>query len=140
VDRHGNVHSLARQIDGARTKEVNAKLGALAMDKLPAVEEARDAIRQRQKDAEARVDRRVDQRMSELSAKLAANQSQRRRKLDGRRQELNIQHSSERLALDAAHKSEADKPLARAAVAIFSLFDRVPGLRSVIAPFGETRA
>jgi hypothetical protein len=38
------------------------------------------------------------------------------------------------MALHAAHKAEADKPFARAAGAIFALFDLVPGLRSVIAP------
>jgi len=38
------------------------------------------------------------------------------------------------LSLHAAHRAEADKPFARAAGAIFALFDRVPGLRSVIAP------
>ncbi|SDI63556.1 MULTISPECIES: hypothetical protein [Bradyrhizobium] len=44
------------------------------------------------------------------------------------------EHAAERMALHAAHKSEAAKPFARAAGAIHALLDRVPGLRSVIAP------
>ena len=43
-------------------------------------------------------------------------------------------HGAERMSLHAAHKAESGKPFARAAGAIFALFDRVPGLRSVIAP------
>ncbi|MGV7213447.1 hypothetical protein [Bradyrhizobium sp. UFLA05-112] len=38
------------------------------------------------------------------------------------------------MALHAAHKSEAQKLFIRAAGAIFALFDRVPGLRSMITP------
>jgi hypothetical protein len=47
---------------------------------------------------------------------------------------MNTLQGGERMSLHAAHKSEAGKPFARAAGAIFALFDRVPGLRSVIAP------
>jgi hypothetical protein len=43
-------------------------------------------------------------------------------------------HGAERMSLNAAHKAESGKPFARAAGAIFALFDRAPGLRSVIAP------
>ncbi|MHC2672776.1 hypothetical protein ACVI1J_004939 [Bradyrhizobium diazoefficiens] len=43
-------------------------------------------------------------------------------------------HAAERMSLNAAHKAESGKPFARAAGAIFALFDKVPGLRSVIAP------
>ena len=43
-------------------------------------------------------------------------------------------HGAERMSLHAAHKAESSKPFARAAGAIFALFDRVLGLRSVIAP------
>jgi hypothetical protein len=72
--------------------------------------------------------------MAERSAKLAAAQAVRRRKLDRRRQELATTHAAERMSLHAAHKAEAAKPFARAAGAIFGLLNRVPGLRSVIAP------
>lgn len=49
------------------------------------------------------------------------------------RSQLATAHGAERMSLNAAHRSESGKPFARAAGAVFALFDRVPGLRSVIA-------
>lgn len=134
VDRFGKVHSLARQIDGVRTRELNDKLAPLAPEQLPSVDQATEAMRQSGAEAKERVDARVFRRMAELSGKLHARQAGRRGKLDSRKQEMDIVHGSERMSLHAAHKSEAGKPFARVAGAIFALFDRVPGLRSVIAP------
>jgi hypothetical protein len=61
-------------------------------------------------------------------------QAERRRRFDLRKQEMDIVQAGERMAHHAAHKSEAGKPFARVAGAIFALFDRVPGLRSAMAP------
>ncbi len=133
VDRFGKAHSLARQIDGVRTRELKKKLASID-GKLGSVDEAKAAVGRREAAANARVKQRVTKRMSELSAQLATRQAARRRKLDSRAQEIATEHAAERMALHAAHKSESDKPFARAAGAIFALFDRVPGLRSVIAP------
>ncbi|MGN6285510.1 MAG: relaxase/mobilization nuclease domain-containing protein [Afipia sp.] len=134
VDRFGKVHSLARQIDGVRTRELEDKLAPLASEAIPSVDEAVLAVRRESSDIETLVDARVAPRMAELSGKLDIRQAERRKKLDLRKQEMNIIQSSERMALHAAHKSEAGKPFARVAGAIFALLDRVPGLRSVIAP------
>ncbi len=134
IDRFGKVHSLARQIDGVRTRELEDKLAPLASEAIPSVEEARKAVRQDATDIETLVDARVASRMAEHSGKLNARQTERRKKLDLRKQEMLIVQSGERMALHAAHKSEAGKPFARVAGAIFALLDRVPGLRSVIAP------
>jgi len=134
VDGFGKVHSLARQVQEAKTKQVNAKLPSISPDQLPSVDQAKEAVLRRGADAKARVDVRVNRRMAELSGKLKIQQAGRRLKLDGRKQEIDTEHASERMALHAAHKSEAQKPFTRAAGAIFALFDRVPGLRSVIAP------
>jgi hypothetical protein len=133
VDRFGKVHSLARQIDGVRTRELNKKLESIE-GQVAGVDDARDAIRQRDAASKKRVDQRVNLGMAERSAKLSALHRTRRHRLDGRAQELATMHGAERMSLNAAHKSESDKPFARAAGAIFALFDRVPGLRSVIAP------
>ena len=40
IDRYGDVHSLARQIEGVKTRELKAKLAPLA-DQLPTVDQAR---------------------------------------------------------------------------------------------------
>jgi hypothetical protein len=134
VDRFGKVHSLARQIDGVRTRELEDKLAPLASEAIPSVDGAREAVQQDASDSETLVDARVTSRMAEYSGKLDARQAERRKRLDLRKQEMLIVQSGERMALHAAHKSEAGKPFARVAGAIFALLDRVPGLRSVIAP------
>lgn len=133
IDRYGKVHSLARQIDGVRTRELKEKLASIE-ERAASVDEAKAALEQASAAARARIDQRVIRGMSELSAKLSARQAGRRRKLDGRAQEIATEHGAERMSLGAAHKSEQGSPFARAAGAIFALFDRVPGLRSVIAP------
>jgi hypothetical protein len=133
VDRFGKVHSLARQIDGIRTRDLNPHLEPMSAS-IPDVDTAKQALARETAEARARIDARVARRMKELSGELAARQKTRRRKLDISKQEMNTLQGGERMALHAAHKSEAGKPFARAAGAIFALFDRVPGLRSVIAP------
>jgi hypothetical protein len=45
VDRAGEVHALARRIDGARTMDIRAKLGDLSLDQLPSVAVARSSER-----------------------------------------------------------------------------------------------
>ena len=64
VDRYGHVHSLARQIEGARTRDVKAKMAALPPDKLPGVEEARKLVRERRKAADDLIRQRVRERLS----------------------------------------------------------------------------
>jgi hypothetical protein len=133
IDRFGKVHSLARQIDGVRTRELKQKLAPIEAQ-LGAVNDTKSAVAQREAAARARIDQRVTHRMAELAAKLSGRQSGRRHTVEARAQELATMQAGERMSLHAAHKSESDKPFARAAGAIFALFDRVPGLRSVIAP------
>jgi hypothetical protein len=127
VDGFGKVHSLARQVQGAKTKQVNAKLASISPDQLPSVDQAKEAVLRRGADAKARVDVRVNRRMAELSGKLKIQQAGRRLKLDGRKQEIDTEHASERMALHAAHKSEAQKPFTRAAGAILLCSTVCPG-------------
>jgi hypothetical protein len=136
VDRFGTIHSLARQIDGVKTRELNEKLAPLTSDQLPPAAEIAEAMRQdaERKAALAAANAHVAQHATRLSAELDAKQAERRCKLDGRRQELDTVQAGERMSLHAVHASEAKSPFARAAGAIFGLFDRVPGLRSAIAP------
>jgi hypothetical protein len=133
VDRFGRAHSLARQIDGVRTRELKKKLASID-HQLEGVDGVRAQVERREAAARARIDQRVSRAMAERAGKLAALHGARRHKLDGRAQEIATTHGSERMSLHAAHKAEAGKPFARAAGAIFALLDRVPGLRSVIAP------
>ena len=133
IDRFGKVHSLARQIDGVRTRDLNPHLEPMSAS-IPDVDTAKQALARETADTKARIDARVARRMKELSRELAARQKTRRQKLDISRQEMNTLQGGERMSLHAAHKSESGKSFSRAAGLVFALFDRVPGLRSVIAP------
>ena len=79
----------------------------------------------------------VEPRLRRSPDELKSRQSQRRVKMTGKRQELDVHQSAERMALHAAHKSEAGGPFARATIAVFGLFKKLPVLRSVIAPLAR---
>ncbi len=134
VDRDGGVHSLARQINGARTRDVKRLLEPIAAQQLPTVEQAQALAQQRQKAVSDVVRSRVNERMKDASRALSEKQEKRRLPLDLKKQQTEIVHRSERLALHAAQKAEMEKPFTRAASAVFGLFSRLPALRSVLKP------
>ena len=135
VDRAGHVHALARQIDGAKTRDVKARLAALPAEGLPAVIAAKAQQVARQNAVDERLREKARQRGAKSASDLAAKQAARRaRVIDGKRQQLAITHASERMALHAAQKSEDGRWFNLVAGKLFELFDRVPALRSVIAP------
>ncbi|MCP3368707.1 hypothetical protein [Bradyrhizobium cajani] len=96
VDRFGKVHSLARQIEGVRTRDLNKKLLSIEQQ-VAGVDEAKAGIRQRDAAAKLRIDQRVARGMAERSAKLSALHRARRQKLDVRAQELATIHAAERM-------------------------------------------
>ena len=53
---------------------------------------------------------------------------------------MEIVQRAERMSLHAAQKNEREKPFARAAMAVFGLFDRVPVLRTVLGPLYKNPA
>ncbi|WP_052341656.1 relaxase/mobilization nuclease domain-containing protein [Salinarimonas rosea] len=132
VDRAGQVHSLARQVNGARAKDVQARLSPLTPDDLPTVKETRERIRQEIED-EA-LDHHRAPHVKRSPEELKARQAERRGKLLAERQELELRQRQERMSLHTAQKKEAERPFARAASAVLALFGRVPVLRSVLAP------
>lgn len=135
VDRAGDVHALARQIDGVKTREVKARLETLPPDGLPTVEQAQAQQAERDKAFAERLREQARARGAKSAADLAAKQEARRRKaIDAKRQALEVIHRAERLSLHAAHKAEQDRLFNRIAGKVFALFDRVPALRSVILP------
>jgi hypothetical protein len=83
VDRYGDVHSLARQIEGVKTRELKAKLAPLA-EQLPTVDQARVLIRDRRKAADDTIRARVKQRVAEGLKPLKTKQATRRLALSKR--------------------------------------------------------
>jgi hypothetical protein len=134
VDRAGHVHALARQIDGARTKDVKARLAELPAENLPTVEQAQAQQQARQSAVDERLREKARQRGAKSAAELKAKQEARRRRaIEAKRQALEVTHWAERLSLHAAHKAEEAKLFNVVAGKVFALFERVPALRSVIA-------
>lgn len=134
VDRYGDVHSLARQIEGVRTREIKARLAPLTPDQLPSVEQARKILRDQRKAQDDAIRARVKERLSDALKTLQGKQQARVAELNRRHQVLLLQHAAERLALAAAQHAERRKPFTAAAIRLFALIERVPALRSVLAP------
>jgi hypothetical protein len=106
VDLAGEIHSLSRQIKGAKSKQVKARLASLSPDKLPGVEKAQDyakqmrEARQRQaapeKDKGERADTGNVPTQAERREQLRRQHAIRRRALDGERDKLTLRQAKER--------------------------------------------
>jgi Relaxase/Mobilisation nuclease domain len=141
VDRAGHVHALARQIDGAKTKDVKARLSSISAETLPTVAEAQVQQQDRQKAVDERLRENARARGAKSAQDLAAKQATRRRRaIEARRQALEVTHRAERLSLHAAQKAEREQLFNMIAGKVFALFERVPALRSVIAPLRRNPA
>jgi len=106
VDRYGHVHSLSRQIDGARTRDIGEKLRPLASADLPSVEQARDQQRRAADDQNRRRSAAIEKTAEKLRASLARTQAERRTAYEHEWQALKIRHAGERLSLRAGHHAE----------------------------------
>ncbi len=148
VDRHGGVHKLSRYIDGQSAKQIKARLLPLTPQQLPSVDDAKEAMRQRQEAQQAKLDNRqqdkrqllqdrIEQELREREEDLAAQHAERRAALRDAEQELLIRHQHERLSLHAAQKSESSGVLFRARTAVADLIAKTPGLRAVLAPINR---
>lgn len=141
VDRAGHVHALARQIDGAKTRDVKARLALLPPETLPTVEAAQAQQKARQQAVDDRMREKARARGAKSAADLAARQQARRsRVIEGKRQQLAVTHAAERMSLHAAQLAEDSKVFNIIAGKLFGLFERVPALRSVIGPLRRNPA
>jgi MobA/VirD2-like, nuclease domain len=132
VDRAGHVHSLSRQIDGARAKDIKAKLAPRTPADLPTVKEVRQRIAA-EREVEG-LEPEGEPQLRRSPEQLKARQAERKAALTAQRQALELKQRQERMALHAAQKREKDKPFARAASAVLALIGKMPVLRSVLAP------
>lgn len=130
VDSAGHVHSLARQVTGAKTRDIRAKLAPLQPEDLPPVAEVKKEIEQAQERLSLEETHRPGLRRP--PEELKARQAKRRAALMAERQALAVKHQAERMKLHAAQKAEKDRPFARAVQAVWGLFTRLPVLRSVL--------
>lgn len=128
IDPYGQTHSLARQIEGARTKDIKTRLASLSA--LPTADQARAQVKD--KTRKEQITPELDELIEKDRQALKCRQAVRRSKLMGEGQQLEILHRQERFALHAAQKSETGNLFNRAASKVFALLFKMPALRSVI--------
>ncbi|ODS56443.1 MAG: hypothetical protein ABS36_08650 [Acidobacteria bacterium SCN 69-37] len=98
VDRAGEIHALARQIDGARTRQVRERLAAYPLERLPDAHSAQALLRKAQQRGQPAS--REDQQ--------ALSPQQRRSALESRQEQRRAALSTQREALEAHHATERD--------------------------------
>jgi hypothetical protein len=115
VDLAGDVHSLARQIDGAKTKDVAKKLEGVNLSLLPSAQKAKILMLQRAAAAQDAARARVKKDAAAAAARNALLVAQRTRKLqlDLNWQAMKVRHMHERKVLLAHFMAERERHLAR---------------------------
>lgn len=108
IDRHGEIHSLARQIEGAKTKDIIARLIDFPAGNLPTAAQAREQARQKTPLPPKEYFRAQAQERRET---LTASQQTRRAGLDRKKAALEERHRAERAALLAVQR-DRNKALA----------------------------
>ena len=91
IDREGGVHSLARRIEGASTREVNARLAGVELGSRPTVDQARAMQRDRALSATERPAARLADeltRPADERAERSADQARREARDDATRQQI----------------------------------------------------
>lgn len=134
VDLHGEVHSLARQIEGVRTKQLKERLASHPPDKLPDIEAARawaKKERERLQKDQVREPSEVEKRRSALNL----HQQQRRADLDQMRINLIGRHMTERDSLKAAQQAQntgiVSARLQKQPKGIIAFLTRITGIKMI---------
>lgn len=135
LDHNAEIFSLVRQIDGAKAKDVRAKLAALTG--VPDVHKAKAILKER---AQARVDAIRSEANSVVERKrLAIERRHRDRAISSflERRIMERRHAEERLALKAKHKAEAEADSARRNTGARRLVESIPGLGAILRYYVE---
>jgi hypothetical protein len=131
VDRYGHVHSLARQIDGVRTRDLKTFLGDVPVLSL---EEAQEQARRLNQATEDPRREQADRQVAAALALLRRRQAVRRLAIYRVLRQQRAKYAREAEALVAAQQAEAQRPAARIVKALRALFARLPVLRTVLSP------
>lgn len=103
IDRAGEVHSLARQIEGVRTKDIKILLGSLPPTSLISVAKAQQIIRTA---IQKQLSRAFALEASARWMRLRESQQKRRGTLDRQRQALQARHIKEKQRLKDRHAAK----------------------------------
>lgn len=141
VDRYGYAHSLPRQIEGAKTKDIREKLSPLTPAQLPSVAQVRATIAARERAERERNQAKIEQASAEIRQRLKDKQASRRAELDKEWQTIKIRQASERLALHATQKAANDATAftraAQAPKGLMAFLQRVSGIGAIRAYYAR---
>ena len=106
IDRHGEIHSLARQIEGVKSKQLEARLIDFPPDKLPTAVKAQERARQ-----QSRISLKEHFRIQADASRagLETAHKPRRAVLDKIKKDLEQRHRAERAALLAVQRDRNTK-------------------------------
>jgi hypothetical protein len=149
VDRWGEVHSLARQIDGAPAKDLKRRLSDYPLDRLPTVEAMQDlARRQREEQLQARAEWERDREEPEPEKPraptpmerqqgLIEKQKVRRGVVEDQRRQLVALHTTERDGLRDLQAAEntgiSSDRIKRQPKGLAAFLTRITGIRMIAA-------
>lgn len=133
VDRFGEIHSLTRQIEGAKAKDVAARLADLPLDKLPHASRAQEFIRTK---LEKQAVRAFQIEASQRWLTLRQSQQKRRTALDQKRKATEERHRTQQKALLAKQVRAAaeieTKRRERESKGLSGFFRKVTGINALI--------
>jgi len=150
VDLYGEIHSLSRQLDGVKSKDIKARLATYSLDKLPTAAAAQNHARERRQtlllETQKKEITQPEPTRAERTAMMQATAKQRRDalqeaqvlrrgELDAKRQKLADRHAAERKALVELHGARtADIARDRAAKqpkGLLALISRITGFNAL---------
>ncbi|HBN22563.1 MAG TPA: relaxase [Holosporales bacterium] len=132
IDPYGEVHSLSRQIDGVKPKNLKTLFAVLNPSELPAASEIQKQIRQEVKKSEKSLKNVFNEEKLKEINELEAIQLERRNKLNQKYYDLELVHRTERFTLHAAQFSEGKNYFSRIKGKVYALIHKVPALCSII--------
>lgn len=134
IDRYGEIHSLPRQIQGIRTKDVRTRLEDFPPESLPAAAAVKERIRNLLKQA---LTPHFNESAESLRTRLKTSQDSRRAVFHGKLAAMKEKHRAERAAMALAQKENLQQVrearLRASAKGFMAILCAIPGIRTLIA-------
>ena len=134
IDRYGEIHSLPRQIEGVRTKDVRARLKDFPPESLPAAAAVKERIRNL---LTREITPHFNESTESLRAQLKTSQDSRRAVFHRKLAAMKEKHRAERTAMALAQKENLQQVrearLRASAEGFMAILCAIPGIRTLIA-------
>lgn len=134
IDRYGEIHSLPRQIEGVRTKDVRTRLKDFPPESLPPATAVKERIRNLLKHE---ITPHFNESAESLRAQLKTSQDSRRAVFHRKLAAMKEKHRAERTAMALAQKETLQQVrearLRASAKGFMAILCAIPGIRTLIA-------